>query len=110
RGWLRLGSDERRRILLSEISEFWNEWASAGAVECAIAALDEPDDKVRGYALLCVKAAMGNGSITPKQRALNTQELVRAMSRHNERPMDLFWLDNYVELLGLTANASDEQV
>jgi len=110
REWPRLGTGEQRRVLLTEISQFWNEWAGAGTVELAIAALEEADDKVRGYALLCAKAAMGDGSVTPEQCARITQALVKAMARHNERPTDLFWLDKYVELLGLTANASDQQV
>jgi len=32
------------------------------------------------------------------------------MARHNQRPLELFWLEKYVELLGLTARASDELV
>ena len=48
--------------------------------------------------------------ISAEQRARITQGLVRAMARHNERPMELFWLEKYVELLGLTANATDEMV
>lgn len=106
--WLQLGTQEQRRTLLSEISQFWSEWSGDGAVELTISALDEPDDKVRGYALLCVKAAIG--SVSSEQRARISQALVKAMARHNERPMELFWLERYVELLGLTARASDELV
>jgi len=106
--WLRLGTDEQRRILLQEIG---GEWGDEWMVEIAIAALEEPDDKVRGYAVLLAKGAAQRGaSISPEQRARITQGLVRAMARHNERPMELFWLDKYVELLGLTASASDELV
>jgi hypothetical protein len=32
------------------------------------------------------------------------------MARHEERPLGLFWLERYVELLGLTANASQAAV
>lgn len=110
RKWLRLGTPEQRRTLLHEISQFWQEWAGEGAVELAIAALEEPDDKVRGYAVLCARAAVQRERITPAQRARITQALVRAMARYNERPMELFWLDRYVELLGFTADASDELV
>ena len=105
--WLRLGTDEQRRILLQELGR---EWGDEWTVEIAIAALEEPDDKVRGYAVLCAKDAAQRGSISPERRARITQGLVRAMARHNERPMELFWLDRYVELLGLTASASDELV
>ena len=105
--WLRLGSAEQRRVLLQEIGPEWDrEWT----VEIAIAALEEPDDKVRGYAVLCARDAAQHGKITPGQRARITQALVRAMARHNERPMELFWIEKYVELLGLTAGASDELV
>ena len=104
--WLRLGTDEQRRVLLQEIGPEWDhEWQ----VEIAIAALDEPDDKVRGYAVVLAKHAAQCG-IGPDQRARITQGLVRAMVRHNERPLELFWLQWYVELLGLTADASDELV
>ena len=106
--WLQLGTDEQRCILLQEIGPGWgDEWM----VEIAIAALDEPDDKVRGYAVLLAKGAAQRGaSISPEQRARITQGLVRAMARHNERPLELLWLPWYVELLGLTADASDEMV
>ena len=106
--WLSLGTEEQRRVLLQEIGPGWgDEWM----VEIAIAALEEPDDKVRGYAVLLAKGAAQRGaSISPEQRARITQGLVRAMARHNERPLELFWLPWYVELLGLTADASDELV
>ena len=56
--WLRLGTDEQRRVLLQEIGPEWDdEWK----VEIAIAALEEPDDKVRGYAVLLAKYAAQRG-------------------------------------------------
>ncbi|MGH8519765.1 MAG: hypothetical protein ACREUE_20115, partial [Panacagrimonas sp.] len=58
RRWFTLGTQEQRHQLIGEIEQFWREWESEGAVELAITALDEPDDKVRGYALLCVRAAL----------------------------------------------------
>ena len=100
--WLRLGSAEQRAVLLQEIGPDWDhEWK----VEIAIAALEEPDDKVRGYAVVLAKYAAPRG-ISADQRARMTQGLVRAMARHNDRPLELLWLQWYVELLGLTANAS----
>jgi len=114
RRWLELGTDEQRRVLLQEISQYWDEWADQGTVDLAIAALDERDDKVRGYALICAKTALESdkavGWVTPERRARITEALVRAMARHEERPIALFWLERYVELLGLTANASDAAV
>jgi len=110
REWLRLGTDEQRRNLLSEISQYWKEWDGEGSVELAIAALEEPEDKTRGYALLCVMAALQFSNVTAQQRARITAALVRAMARHEERPLGLFWLERYVELLGLTANACDADV
>ena len=102
--WLRLGSAEQRGVLLQEIGPDWDhEWK----IEIAIAALEEPDDKVRGYAVVLARYAAPQG-INADQRARMTQGLVRAMARHNERPLELLWLQWYVELLGLTANASDE--
>ncbi|MGH8742597.1 MAG: hypothetical protein ACREUN_16865, partial [Burkholderiales bacterium] len=110
RRWFTLGTLEQRNQLIGEIEQFWNEWESEGAVEVAITALDEPDDKVRGYALLCVRTALTwEGTqkfITPERRARITQALVRAMARHDEKPMGLFWLEKYVELLGLVGDAS----
>src|SRR5687768_4482015 len=106
RQWLRLGTEEQRRVLLQEIGP---EWGDEWMVEIAIAALEEQNDKVRGYAVLCAKLAVeGNSVISAERRGRITQALVRAMARHNERPLELFWLEKYVELLGLTANASDE--
>lgn len=105
--WLRLGSEEQRRVLLQEIG---GDWSDEWAVEIAIAALEEPDDKVRGYALLCAKQPVEGGSATREQCARIKQALVRAMARYNERPMELFWIERYVEMLGLTATAADELV
>jgi hypothetical protein len=105
--WLRLGTEEQRRILLQELGR---EWGDEWTVEIAIAALEEADDKVRGYAVLCAKDAAQRGSISPERRARITQALIRTMARHDERPLGLFWLEKYVELLGFTATASDESV
>lgn len=105
--WLRLGTAEQRRVLLQEIGQ---EWGDGWTVEIAIAALEEPDDKVRGYAVLCARDAAQRGAIGPERRTRITQALVKAMARHDEHPMQLFWLEYYVELLGLTANASDQAV
>lgn len=111
RRWLTLGTPAQRHQLLQEIGQYLNEWASEGAVDLAIAALDEPDDKIRAYALLCVRAAIEmEGTqkfVTAERRARIAQALVRAMARHDERPLGLFWLEKYVELLGL---AGDETV
>jgi hypothetical protein len=64
--------------------------------------------------LICVKSAVTaestQGFITPERRARITEALVRVMARHEERPLGLFWLERYVELLGLTANALDTAV
>lgn len=106
RRWLTLGTGEQRRDLLSEICSFSDEWASEGTVELAIAALDEPDDKVRGYALLCAKTAAESQWMTPERRKRIAAALIRAMARHEKRPLELFWLEKYVELLGLTGDAS----
>jgi hypothetical protein len=110
RRWFTLGTAEQRHHLLGEIEQFLNEWASEGIVELAITALDEPDDKLRGYALLCVRTAVTfDGTrkfITPERRARIAQALVRAMARHDERPLDLFWLEKHVELLGLVGDES----
>ena len=74
--WLRLGTDEQRRVLLQEIGP---EWSHEWQVEIAIAALEEPDDKVRGYAVLLAKYAAQRG-ISPDQRGRITQRLVPAMA------------------------------
>jgi hypothetical protein len=106
--WLAIGTEEQRRVLLQELSP---EWDDAWRIEIAIAALEEPNDKVRGYAVLCAKDAVeGYSAINADQRARITHALVRAMARHNERPLELFWLEKYVALLGMTASASDELV
>jgi hypothetical protein len=105
--WLRIGSEEQRRVVLQQLGPQWDhEWR----VEIATAALEEPNDKVRGYAVLCALDIARRGAVGPDQRARITQALVRAMARHNQRPLELFWLEKYVELLGLTAGASDELV
>jgi hypothetical protein len=100
--WLGLGTEEQRRILLEEIGP---EWGDQWMVEIAIAALEEPDDKVRGYAVLLAKHAAQRG-LSSDQRSRITQGLIRAMARHDERPLELFWLERYIELLGLVGDES----
>jgi hypothetical protein len=96
RRWLQLGRAEQRRDLLQEI----------GDAQLAIAALEEPDDKVRGYAVLCAIEAAQKGALDASARARITQALLRVMARHEERPLGLFWLERYVELLGHTGDIS----
>ena len=96
RRWLQLGSAEQRRDLLQEI----------GNAELAVAALEEPDDKVRGYAVLCAIEAAQKGTLDANARARIAQALLRALARHEERPLGLFWLEKYVELLGLIGDVS----
>jgi len=69
RRWHSLGTAEQRRTLLHEIAQFWDEWADEGTVELAIAALEEPDD-MRGYALLCAKAAFQSNKTIPCPKEL----------------------------------------
>ena len=106
RRWFTLGTQEQRHSLISEIEQFWNEWDSEGAVELVIAALDEPDDKVRGYAVHCALRAVDSKWMTPERRARITRAVVTAMARHDERPLGLFFLPKYVELLGLVGDAT----
>jgi hypothetical protein len=110
RHWFSLGSEAQRHHFLQELPQFWNAWASEGVVELGIAALGEPNDKVRAYALLCVDAAVTLEStrqfVTPERNARITQALVRAMARHEEKPLELFRLDKYVALLGLVGDES----
>jgi hypothetical protein len=105
--WLRIGTEEQRRVLLQELGTDWDdEWR----VEIAIAALEEANDKVRGYAVLCALEVARPGALSPDQRGRIAPALTLAMARHDERPMELFWIEKYVELLGLTAKGSDELV
>jgi hypothetical protein len=106
RRWPQVGSAAQRQNLLAEIAQYWNEWAGDGAVELVVAALDERDDKVRGYALLCAKLAVESQWMTPGRRKRIAHALVQAMARHDARPLGLFWLEKYVELLGLLGDAS----
>ena len=106
RRWLQVGSAAQRQNLLAEIAQYWNEWAGEGAVELAVAALDDSDDKARAYALLCAKLAVESQWMTPERRKRIVDALVRAMARHDDRPLGLFWLEKYVELLGLIGDVS----
>src|SRR6185295_10387424 len=107
RQWLQIGAEEQRRILLQELGP---EWGDEWRVEIAIAALEEPNDKVRGYAVLCALEVARRAALSADQRARITPALMRPMARYDERPKQLFWLEYYVELLGLTASASDQAV
>ena len=106
RHWLQVGTAAQRQNLLAEIAQYWNEWAGEGAVELVIAALDEGEDKVRAYALLCAKLAVESQWMTPARRKRIVDALLRTMARHEARPLGLFWLEKYVELLGIVGDIS----
>ena len=131
--WHDLASSHWREMLVTEIGQTFAEWIDEATVELLVVALQDPHDSVarravspltsclrevpprerrelarskRGQAYLeaLERAAPG---VTPARRARIAGALASALERCSARPMELFWPDSYVELLGLAASRSD---
>ncbi|MBI2360349.1 MAG: hypothetical protein HYV04_15860 [Deltaproteobacteria bacterium] len=132
--WHELPSPEWRENLMSEIRQFLDLWAEESLIDLLINALNDADLRVcrRGVTALreCLeelsvkeerearKTESGQrflagkerlqSWVTPQRRARIAQTVTRALEQHSENPWALTWPSWYIELLGYTANKTDE--
>src|SRR6266850_1089884 len=123
-----------REKLISEIGQFLDAWIEESLIDLLITALNDPYEKVGGQAVVVLRGCLQEPSekelkslaktdagkahlrikenvqkwITAQRRAHITEALVAALARHSGNPKCLTWVDWYVDLLGHTANKSDQ--
>jgi hypothetical protein len=131
--WSELPSAQWREKLVSEIEQAVHLWVDEGTVELLLAALDDPEVARRavGSLIECMrersdterrkwgktlrgKAALDAWErlaawITPARRARVANAVAAALERCAANPRALTWPDKYIELLGHTANRTDER-
>jgi hypothetical protein len=133
--WRELPSPLWREALVTEIGQAFNEWLDEGTLELLLAALEDPEDNVarRAVKLLvyCLreppardrsklaKTRSGQAALeardqaaawmTAARRARAASAVTAALDRCRENPKALFWPDDYIELLGLTAPHTDQR-
>jgi hypothetical protein len=131
--WSDLPSARWRERLVSEIGQAVHLWVDEGTVELLLAALDDPDvarqavgsliecmrerpdkerrqmDKtLRGKAALDAWDKM-SGWITPARRTRVANAVTAALEGCAADPKALTWPDKYIELLGHSANRTDQR-
>ena len=133
--WRELPSPQWREAIVTEIGQAFNEWVDEGTLELLLAALEDPEDTVarRAVKLLvyCLrepparersklaKTRSGQAALetrdqaaawmTAARRARAARAVTAALDRCRENPQALFWPDDYIELLGLTAPHTDQR-
>jgi len=132
--WTGLPSPYWRQKLISEIGQFLDAWIEESVIDLLIKALNDPDEKVGGQAVVVLRECLQELSpkelkslaktdagkahlqikenvqkwATPWRRAQITEALVASLARHSGNPRGLTWVDWYVELLGYVANKSNQ--
>lgn len=131
--WNDLPSPRWREMLVSEIGQAIHLWVDEGTIELLLAALDDPEvarqavesliecmrerpakermqmtKTLRGKAALDAWDKMA-GWITPARRARVAHAVTAALDGCADNPRALTWPDKYIELLGHSANRSDQR-
>jgi hypothetical protein len=131
--WSDLPSPHWREMLVNEIGQAIHLWVDEGTIELLLAALDDrevarravgpliecmrerPDRErktmtktLRGKAALDAWDRMA-GWITPARRARAANAVTAALDSCAGNPRALTWPDKYIELLGHSANRTDER-
>ncbi len=131
--WSDLPSPQWREMLVSEIGQAVHLWVDEGTIELLLAALDDPDvaRQVVGSLIECIrerpdkerkkmtkthrgKAALDAWDkmalwITPARRARVASAVTAALDGCADNPKALTWPDKYIELLGHSANRTDQR-
>jgi hypothetical protein len=131
--WSDLPSPQWRAMLVSEIGQAVHLWVDEGTIELLLAALDDPEvaRQAVGSLIECMrerpdkerkkmaktlrgKAALDAWDkmavwITPARRARVANAVTTALDRCADNPKALTWPDKYIELLGHSANRSDQR-
>jgi hypothetical protein len=131
--WRELPSPQWREMLVSEIGQAVHLWVDEGTVELLLAALDDPEvaRQAVGSLIECLrerpdkerkrvsKTLRGKAAIdawdkmaawiTPVRRARVANAVAAALDRCADNPSVLTWPDKYIELLGHSANRTDQR-
>jgi hypothetical protein len=131
--WSDLPSPQWREKLVSEIGQAIHLWVDEGATELLLAALEDPEvgRQAVGPLIECMrerpekerkqigrtlrgKAAVDAWDkmaawITPARRTRVANAVTAALDRCAANPKALTWPDKYIELLGLSANRTDQR-
>jgi hypothetical protein len=131
--WSDLPSPQWREMLVSEIGQAVHLWVDEGTVELLLAALDDPvvARQAVGSLIECMRARpdkerkkmaktlRGKAAldawdrmavwITPARRARVAHAVTAALDGSAGNPKALTWPDKYIELLGLSANRTDQR-
>jgi hypothetical protein len=131
--WNDLPSPRWREMLVSEIGQAIHLWFDEGTIELLLAALDDPDvaRQAVGSLIECMrelpekerkkmaktlrgKAALDAWDkmavwITPARRARVANAVTAALDGCADHPQALTWPDQYIELLGHSANRTDQR-
>ena len=132
--WPELALPEWREQLVSEIGQAMPEWKDEGTLELFVTALEDPESIVSRRAVgplhaivkpraakerkAAEKTQTGRAFMAAQERASQwmtaarrvriVRALTAALQRHADNPGALFWPDRFIELLGATATADDE--
>lgn len=131
--WSDLPSPQWRERLVSEIGQAVHLWVDEGTIELLLAALDDPEvaRQAVGSLIECMrerpdrerkkmsktlrgKAALDAWDkmavwITPARRARVASAVTAALEGCADNPKALTWPDKYIELLGHSANRTDQR-
>jgi hypothetical protein len=131
--WNDLPSPQWREMLVSEIGQAIHLWVEEGTVELLLAALDDPEvaRQAVGSLIECMrerpdrerkkmaKTLRGKAArdawdkmavwITPARRARVAHAVTAALDGCADNPKALTWPDKYIELLGHSANRTDQR-
>lgn len=131
--WSDLPSAQWREMLVSEVDQAIHLWVDEGTVELLLAALNDPEVARRavGSLIECMrersdrerkqwgktlrgKAALDAWErlavwITPERRSRVTNAVTAALESCAANPAALTWPDKYIELLGHSANRTDQR-
>ena len=131
--WNDLPSPQWREMLVSEIGQAVHLWVDEGTIELLLAALDDPEvaRQAVGSLIECMrerpdkerkkmtKTLRGKATldawdkmavwITPARRARVANAVTAALEGCADNPKALTWPDKYIELLGHSANRTDQR-
>jgi len=131
--WNDLPSPKWREMLVSEIGQAVHLWVDEGTIELLLVALEDPEvarqavgslieclrerpdrerktmaKTLRGKAALDAWDKMAGG-MTPARRARVAHAVTAALTGCADNPKVLTWPDKYIELLGHSANRTDQR-
>jgi hypothetical protein len=125
-----------RDCLLSEFSNHLDQWVDESTIDLFIRAVDDPDVKVSGRAVIGLRECLAplskkeqtamaktisgkarldaklklNDCVTSERRRRITAAILGKLKNHQGDPRQIPWFDWHVEVLGYVANRNDGEV